>query len=105
VLAAGHPQHDTDLYPELTAMVSGGGPDAPSSREEGVHAAGPPICCDLAATPRRVTARRRVLPELPGAGQERRLPWGLQGGQDMTIGYIGGETKLWTTARSGDGKP
>jgi alpha-galactosidase/6-phospho-beta-glucosidase family protein len=88
---------DTDLYPELTAMVSGGGPTAPSSREEGVHAA---VSADLLRTFGRYPAPgdRHVAEFFPNyltRGTSGDLPWGLQGGQDMTIEYIGEKSHLW----------
>jgi alpha-galactosidase len=88
---------DTDLYPELVAMVGGGGPDAPSSREEGVHAA---VSADLLRTFGRYPAPgdRHVaefFPNYLSRGSTGDLPWGLQGGQDMTIEYIGEKSHLW----------
>jgi alpha-galactosidase/6-phospho-beta-glucosidase family protein len=88
---------DTDLYPELLAEVGGGGPDAPSSREEGVHAA---VSADLLRTFGRYPAPgdRHVaefFPHYLTRGDTGDLPWGLQGGQDMTTEYIGAKTRLW----------
>jgi alpha-galactosidase len=93
---------DTDLYPELLAKVGGGGQDAPSSREEGPHAA---VSADLLRTFGRYPAPgdRHVaefFPHYLARGDTGDLPWGLQGGQDMTIEYIGEKTHLWDDLRA-----
>lgn len=93
---------DTDLYPELLAMVRDVGPDAPSSREEGVHAA---VSADLLhAFGRYPAPGDRHVAEFFGhylsRGHSGALPWGLQGGQDMTIEYIGEKNRLWDDLRA-----
>lgn len=92
-----------DLYPELRAMVTDQGPHAPSSREEGVHA---PVSADLMRTFGLYPAPgdRHVAEFFPhylsrGDGE---LPWGLQGGLDMTIEYIGEKERLWDELRGGE---
>ncbi|HEX3589295.1 MAG TPA: hypothetical protein VHV74_06660 [Pseudonocardiaceae bacterium] len=94
---------DTDLCPRLRAMVAeqAGGPDAPSSREEGPHAA---VSADLSRTFGLYPAPgdRHVAEFFPGyltRGHTGELPWGLQGGQDMTIEYIGEKDRLWDELR------
>lgn len=94
---------DTDLYPQLRAMVTERGPHAPSSREEGVHAA---VSADLLRTFGRYPAPgdRHVAEFFPhylaSSRGEGDLPWGLQGGQDMTIEYIGEKGRLWDDLRA-----
>jgi alpha-galactosidase len=95
---------DTDLYPELLAMVGeqAEGPDAPSSREEGVHAA---VSADLTRTFGRYPAPgdRHVaefFPHYLTRGEAGDLSWGLQGGRDMTIEYIGEKNHLWDELRA-----
>jgi alpha-galactosidase len=95
---------DTDLYPRLRELVEAqaGGPDAPSSRTEGVHAA---VSADLMRTFGRYPAPgdRHVSEFFPGylsPGDSGELPWGLQGGQDMTFEYIGEKTRLWDDLRA-----
>ncbi|HEY0537538.1 MAG TPA: hypothetical protein VGD53_04180 [Actinoallomurus sp.] len=95
---------DTDLYPRLRELVEAqaGGPDAPSSRTEGVHAA---VSADLMRTFGRYPAPgdRHVSEFFPGylsSGDSGELPWGLQGGQDMTFEYIGEKTRLWDDLRA-----
>ena len=88
-----------DLYPRLRDLVAerAGGRDAPSTRHEGVHL---PVSADLLATFGRYPAPGdRHVAEFFGwylAGHAgRELPWGLQGGQDMTMEYIAGKADLW----------
>jgi alpha-galactosidase len=95
---------DTDLYPRLRELVEAraGGPDAPSSRTEGVHAA---VSADLMRTFGRYPAPgdRHVSEFFPGylsPGGSGELPWGLQGGQDMTLEYIGEKSRLWDDLRA-----
>lgn len=95
---------DTDLYPELRVLVgeSAHGQDAPSSREEGVHAA---VSADLLRTFGLYPAPgdRHVaefFPNYLSRGHAGQLPWGLQGGQDMTIEYIGEKSRLWDDLRA-----
>jgi alpha-galactosidase/6-phospho-beta-glucosidase family protein len=95
---------DTDLYPRLRELVDAraGGPDAPSSRTEGVHAA---VSADLMRTFGRYPAPgdRHVSEFFPGylsPGDSGELPWGLQGGQDMTFEYIGEKSRLWDDLRA-----
>jgi alpha-galactosidase len=95
---------DTDLYPRLRGLVSvhAGGPDALSSRDEGVHAA---VSADLLRTFGRYPAPgdRHVAEFFPGylsRGDSGELPWGLQGGQDMTSEYIGEKSRLWDDLRA-----
>jgi alpha-galactosidase len=88
-----------DLYPELRELVgkNAGGRDAGSTRHEGVHL---PVSADLFATFGRYPAPGdRHVAEffgwyLRGAGAGP-LPWGLQGGQDMTMEYIAEKGDLW----------
>jgi alpha-galactosidase/6-phospho-beta-glucosidase family protein len=88
-----------DLYPQLRALVSerAGGPGAGSTRREGVHL---PVSADLLRTFGRYPAPgdRHVseffswyLAGTDGAA----LPWGLQGGRDATMEYIGQKHDLW----------
>lgn len=95
---------DTDLYPRLRELVEAraGGPDAPSSRTEGPHAA---VSADLMRTFGRYPAPgdRHVAEFFPGylsPGDSGDLPWGLQGGQDMTFEYIGDKGRLWDDLRA-----
>jgi alpha-galactosidase len=90
---------DTDLYPELRAMVAehAGGRDAPSSRTEGVHAA---VSADLMRTFGLYPAPgdRHVaefFPHYLSTTDSGDLSWGLRGGQDMTVEYIGEKARLW----------
>jgi alpha-galactosidase/6-phospho-beta-glucosidase family protein len=88
-----------DLYPRLRALVSerAGGADAPSTRDEGAHLA---VSADLLRTFGRYPAPGdRHVSEffswyLRGAGGGA-LPWGLQGGRDATMEYIGQKSDLW----------
>lgn len=88
-----------DLYPRLRAMVRehAGGADAPSTRREGVHL---PVSADLLQTFGRYPAPGdRHVSEffswyLRGTDGDA-LPWGLQGGRDMTMEYIGAKHDLW----------
>ena len=95
---------DTDLYPRLRELVESraGGPYAPSSRTEGVHAA---VSADLMRTFGRYPAPgdRHVAEFFPGylsPGDSDELRWGLQGGQDMTFEYIGEKNRLWDDLRA-----
>jgi alpha-galactosidase/6-phospho-beta-glucosidase family protein len=90
-----------DLYPRLRQLVSGraGGKDAPSTREEGVHLA---VSADLLRTFGRYPAPGdRHVAEFFGwylGGEVATygdLPWGLQGGRDATMEYIGAKSDLW----------
>jgi alpha-galactosidase len=88
-----------DLYPQLRALVSerAGGADAPSTRHEGVHL---PVSAELLRTFGRYPAPgdRHVCEffswYLRGASGDA-LPWGLQGGRDATMEYIGQKGDLW----------
>jgi alpha-galactosidase/6-phospho-beta-glucosidase family protein len=88
-----------DLYPRLRDLVRerAGGPDAPSTRHEGVHL---PVSADLLRTFGRYPAPGdRHVSEffswyLRGADGDA-LPWGLQGGRDATMEYIGQKGDLW----------
>jgi alpha-galactosidase/6-phospho-beta-glucosidase family protein len=88
-----------DLYPRLRDLVRerAGGPDAPSTRHEGVHL---PVSADLLRTFGRYPAPGdRHVSEffswyLRGADGDA-LPWGLQGGRDATMEYIGQKGVLW----------
>lgn len=88
-----------DLYPQLRQLVSerAGGPDAPSTRREGVHLS---VSADLLRTFGRYPAPGdRHVSEffswyLAGADGSA-LPWGLQGGRDATMEYIGQKHDLW----------
>jgi alpha-galactosidase/6-phospho-beta-glucosidase family protein len=92
-----------DLYPRLRQLVSAraGGKDAPSTREEGVHLA---VSADLLHTFGRYPAPgdRHVaeffgwyLGSEVGPRSDGDLPWGLQGGRDATMEYIGEKSDLW----------
>lgn len=88
-----------DLYPRLRELVAAraGGPDAPSTRREGVHL---PVSADLMRTFGYYPAPgdRHVAEFFPWYlpnGHRGELPWGLQGGQDMTMEYIGAKGGLW----------
>jgi alpha-galactosidase len=90
---------DEDLYPRLRQLVTAraGGRDAPSTREEGVHLA---VSADLMRTFGRYPAPGdRHVAEffawyLDGAADDE-LRWGLQGGRDATMEYIGEKSSLW----------
>ncbi len=88
-----------DLYPQLRELVAknAGGRDAESSRHEGVHL---PVSADLLETFGRYPAPGdRHVAEFFGwylrGGSDGELPWGLQGGQDMTMEYIAEKDDLW----------
>ena len=93
-----------DLYPRLREAVrrGAGGRDAPATSEEGVHLA---VSADLYATFGRYPAPgdRHVaeffgwyLRGLDGGPADATdLPWGLQGGRDDTMRYIGEKSDLW----------
>ena len=93
----------TDLYPRLREMVTqrAGGAGAPSTRHEGVHL---PVSADLMNTFGLYPAPGdRHVAEffnwyLPGSNGAS-LPWGLQGGRDMTVEYIGEKGELWQRLR------
>jgi alpha-galactosidase len=93
-----------DLYPELRALVDqqASGPDAPSSRSEGVHQ---PVSADLLRSFGRYPAPgdRHVSEFFAGylaEDQAGDLRWGLQGGQDMTLEYIAEKGRLWESLRA-----
>jgi alpha-galactosidase len=93
-----------DLYPRLRELVAAraGDRDAPSTSEEGVHLA---VSADLDRTFGRYPAPgdRHVAEFFPwylkgedGApADDGNLPWGLQGGRDDTMRYIGEKSDLW----------
>ena len=88
-----------DLYPRLRETVArrAGGPGAPSSRHEGVHL---PVSADLMNTFGLYPAPGdRHVAEFFGwylpASDGESLRWGLQGGRDMTVEYIGEKGDLW----------
>lgn len=104
-----------DLYPRLTELVAAraGGRDAPSTSEEGVHLA---VSADLYRTFGRYPAPGdRHVAEFFGwylkgengaPADESDLPWGLQGGRDDTMRYIGEKSDLWDQLRAqADGAP
>jgi alpha-galactosidase/6-phospho-beta-glucosidase family protein len=104
-----------DLYPRLTELVAerAGGRDAPSTSEEGVHLA---VSADLYRTFGRYPAPGdRHVAEFFGwylkgengtPADEADLPWGLQGGRDDTMRYIGEKSDLWDQLRAqADGAP
>jgi alpha-galactosidase len=93
-----------DLYPRLRELVEqrAGGKDAPSSREEGVHAA---VSADLMRTFGLYPAPGdRHTAEFFGDYLALRptgeLEWGLQGGKDATLQYIGEKSDLWDGLRA-----
>ncbi|MET0695675.1 MAG: hypothetical protein ABWY56_17210 [Propionibacteriaceae bacterium] len=98
-----------DLYPALTALVAerSGGRDAPSTSEEGVHLA---VSADLYRPVGRNPAPgdRHVAEFLSwylkgengGPANDTDLPWGLQGGRDDTMRYIGEKSDLWDQLRA-----
>ncbi|MFI6831730.1 hypothetical protein ACIBG5_31820 [Kribbella sp. NPDC050241] len=103
-----------DLYPLLRRRVAerAGGVDAPSTREEGVHL---PVSADLLRTFGLYPAPGdRHVSEFFGwylraedgrPADETRLPWGLQGGRDATMEYIGEKDDLWELLHAqADGK-
>jgi alpha-galactosidase/6-phospho-beta-glucosidase family protein len=88
-----------DLYPRLRELVAknAGGRDAESTRHEGLHL---PVSADLFETFGRYPAPGdRHVAEFFGwylrGGGAAPLPWGLQGGQDMTMEYIAEKDDLW----------
>lgn len=99
-----------DLYPRLRELVAerAGGREAPSTRHEGVHL---PVSADLLRTFGLYPAPgdRHVaeffswyLGHPVGDGADDgggELPWGLQGGRDMTTEYIGEKGDLWDRLR------
>ncbi len=107
-------QGTEDLYPRLRRLVAerAGGVDAPSTREEGVHL---PVSADLMRTfglypapgDRHVAEffGSYLRAEDGGPADETRLPWGLQGGRDATMQYIGEKDDLWERLHAqADGK-
>jgi len=88
-----------DLYPRLHELVAknAGGRDAESTRHEGLHL---PVSADLfemfgrypAPGDRHVAEFFSWYLRGSGAGP---LPWGLQGGRDMTMEYIAQKGDLW----------
>jgi alpha-galactosidase/6-phospho-beta-glucosidase family protein len=103
-----------DLYPRLRQVVAerAGGVDAPSTREEGVHL---PVSADLFRTFGRYPAPGdRHVSEFFGwylrgengtPADESNLRWGLQGGRDATMEYIGEKADLWELLHAqADGK-
>ncbi|TCC44963.1 hypothetical protein E0H75_31045 [Kribbella capetownensis] len=103
-----------DLYPLLRQRVTerAGGVDAPSTREEGVHL---PVSADLMRTFGLYPAPGdRHVSEFFGwylraedgsPADATRLPWGLQGGRDATMEYIGEKDDLWELLHAqADGK-
>jgi alpha-galactosidase len=108
-------RHGTeDVYPLLRRMVAerAGGIDAPSTGEEGVHL---PVSADLLRTFGRYPAPGdRHVAEFFGGylraadgspADETDLPWGLQGGRDATMRYIGQKDDLWENLHAqADGK-
>jgi alpha-galactosidase len=90
-----------DLYPQLRARATeaSGGPLAAESRSEGLHQA---VSADLLSTYGCYPAPgdRHVAEFFPwyltdGSPADPVLPWGLQGGLDMTREYIGEKSSLW----------
>jgi len=103
-----------DLYPLLRRQVElhAGGVDAPSTREEGIHL---PVSADLMRTFGLYPAPgdRHVSEffgwylrgEDGGPADDTDLPWGLQGGRDATMEYIGEKGDLWEQLHAqADGK-
>jgi alpha-galactosidase/6-phospho-beta-glucosidase family protein len=98
-----------DLYPRLAAQVAqrAGDRDAPATSEEGVHLA---VSADLYRTFGRYPAPGdRHVAEFfgwylkgkdGGPADDSDLPWGLQGGRDDTMRYIGEKTDLWDRLRA-----
>ena len=98
-----------DLYPRLRELVTerAGGRDAPSTSEEGVHLA---VSADLYRTFGRYPAPgdRHVAEFFPWylkgehgtPADETQLSWGLQGGRDDTMRYIGQKSDLWEQLRA-----
>lgn len=93
-------RHGTvDLYPRLRELVAeqAGGAEASSSRHEGVHL---PVSAELLRTFGRYPAPgdRHVAEFFPWylrGADGNSLPWGLQGGRDMTMEYIAQKEDLW----------
>jgi alpha-galactosidase len=103
-----------DVYPQLRRLVAerAGDIDAPSTSEEGVHLA---VSADLLRTFGRYPAPgdRHVAEFFAGylraadgsPADETNLPWGLQGGRDATMRYIGQKDDLWEQLHAqADGK-
>ncbi|WP_308467091.1 family 4 glycosyl hydrolase [Rathayibacter soli] len=93
-----------DLYPQLRELVAerAGGKDSPSSGDEGVHAA---VSADLMQTFGLYPAPGdRHTSEFFGSYLSLRpsgeLEWGLQGGKDATLHYIGEKAELWDVLRA-----
>ncbi len=94
-------RHGTDdLYPRLRELAgqASGGPGAVESRSEGLYQA---VSADLLSTYGYYPAPgdRHVAEFFPwyltDGGPDDVLPWGLQGGLDMTREYIGEKSTLW----------
>jgi alpha-galactosidase len=88
-----------DLYPRLRRLVAerAGDRDAASTRHEGVHL---PVSADLLDTFGLYPAPgdRHVAEFFAWyltKASDGALPWGLQGGQDMTMEYIAEKSDLW----------
>jgi alpha-galactosidase/6-phospho-beta-glucosidase family protein len=93
-----------DLYPRLRQLAAerAGGQDAESDPREGLHQ---PVSADLFATFGRYPAPgdRHVSEFFAGYLRDDgtgRLPWGLQGGQDLTMRYIDEKNDLWDRLRA-----
>ncbi|MDH2443218.1 hypothetical protein QDR37_04575 [Amnibacterium sp. CER49] len=88
-----------DLYPRFRELVEARAQDraAPSNFGEGAHS---PVSADLlrgyglypAPGDRHVS---EFFAEYLRGAEPTSLPWGLQGGQDMTFQYIGEKDELW----------
>lgn len=93
-----------DLYPRLRELVEqrAGDRSAASNFTEGVHS---PVSADLmrnfglypAPGDRHVS---EFFEEYLRGATRHELPWGLQGGQDMTLQYIGEKGDLWDNLRA-----
>jgi alpha-galactosidase len=103
-----------DIYPALRRLVEerAGDINAPSTGEEGVHLA---VSADLMRTFGRYPAPgdRHVAEFFAGylraadgsPADATNLPWGLQGGRDATMRYIGQKDDLWEQLHAqADGK-
>lgn len=103
-----------DMYPLLRRFVAerAGGIDTPSTSEEGVHL---PVSADLMRTFGLYPAPGdRHVAEFfggylraadGGPADDKDLPWGLQGGRDATMRYIGQKDDLWELLHAqADGK-
>lgn len=94
--------HGEDLYPRLRRLLAAteAGPAAESNPREGLHQ---PVSADLCATFGLYPAPgdRHVAEFFSSylAPSPDRLAWGLQGGHDMTLRYIGEKGDLWDELR------